>query len=61
MPKIIDLTGQQFGEYTVLERDLSKTGGPVYWICKCSCGSQKSVRGQNLRNGTSTHCGCKKS
>lgn len=28
------------------------------WLCKCSCGAIKEVRGEHLRDGTSTSCGC---
>lgn len=57
MGKFIDLTGQKFGRLTVIERDTSRTGR-AYWICKCSCGTVKSICGKNLRNGTATSCGC---
>lgn len=57
---IKDLTNQQFGKLTVIERDLSKKGGAAYWICKCECGTIKSIRGSNLtktKNPTKS-CGC---
>lgn len=61
MPKKpIDLTGQQFGELTVLERDLSKPSGNghhVYWICQCSCGKILSVSSTKLRNENQKSCG----
>lgn len=28
-----NLIGQKFGRLTVLERDLTRTGGAAYWIC----------------------------
>ena len=47
--------GKTYGFLTVLRRDITKTNR-VYWICKCSCGIQKSVRSDNL--GTTTiSCG----
>ena len=52
--KIIDLTGKTFGEFKVL-----KYTGNGKWLCKCSCGKEAEVFGYNLRNGTSTSCGCK--
>lgn len=58
MGSIIDMTGQRFGELEVLKRDISKTGGAAYWICKCSCGKIISTRGQFLRDGSKTNCGC---
>lgn len=32
MSKVIDLIGQKFGYWNVLERDLSRKG-TAYWIC----------------------------
>ena len=60
MPPFIDLTGKQFGRWTVLYRDMNaKT---TRWICRCSCGNIKSVTPGNLKNPRpekrSTSCGC---
>ena len=61
-----DLTGMTFNEWTVLYRDFEKeyeitqrTGrkSPKYWYCLCSCGNEKSVIAQSLKNGTSKSCG----
>lgn len=61
MPKkAIDLTGQQFGELTVIERDLTKptgNGHHAYWICQCSCGKIISVSANKLRQGNQKSCG----
>lgn len=59
MSKLIDLTGQRFGSWTVLNRaeNISKNAS---WVCKCDCGNIKTVRGDLLRQGISTHCGCQK-
>ena len=54
-----DLTGQRFGRYTVLRRDKT-VGKTVYWLCKCDCGTIKSVCGSNLRSGAIRSCGCLK-
>lgn len=58
--RIQDLTGQTFGEWTVLARDLNYTKGHSHWLCKCSCGEVRSVDSNSLRNGRSTSCGCQK-
>lgn len=50
-----DLTGLTFGNWTVLKRDLSR---PRYYICRCACGTVKSVFSGSLKNGTSKSCGC---
>lgn len=57
MAKIIELTGQTFGRWTVLKRDGIKNGGKA-WICRCDCGTIAIIRGNSLRTGTSKSCGC---
>ena len=59
MSKLVDLTGQKFGRWKVIKRDISKKGS-AYWICKCECGTERSVCGSSLRSGVSTSCGCYK-
>lgn len=60
MSRAIDITGQKFGHWTVIERDSSKKGGNAYWLCLCDCGNSeiRSVRGVDLRSGKSLSCGC---
>lgn len=61
MSRIIDLTGEKFGKYTVLYRDNTKPRGKtckVYWVCQCECGNIKSVRGDHLKSGATLSCGC---
>jgi len=55
-----DITGQTFGNLTVLGRDYSRPNRPVHWLCKCSCENEAivSVVGQNLKNGHTRSCGC---
>lgn len=56
----IDLTGQRFGRWFVIERgkeEDKRTGGAT-WLCRCDCGTEKEVSGYNLRNGISLSCGC---
>lgn len=53
----IDITGQRFGRYLVLESAYSKNGR-IYWKCLCDCGTMKIVSGKLLRNGTTKSCGC---
>ena len=58
MGALIDLTGQKFGKLKVIERDFSKPKGKAYWICKCDCGTIKSIVGTDLRSGRTSSCGC---
>lgn len=55
--KLIDLTGQVFDELTVLKQAPSRSG-EVYWLCKCSCGSETAMRSDKLRAGLRHSCGC---
>lgn len=57
MGNIIDLTGQKFGRWTVLERGES-VKRETHWICRCECGKVKSVSSKNLRNHKTESCGC---
>lgn len=56
--KMIDLTGQKFNHLTVLKFDEEKSLKNKYWICKCDCGTIKSVQSGHLKNGSITNCGC---
>lgn len=62
MTKLLDLTGEQFGNWTVLYRDTTYKGALAKWVCRCSCGKVKSVFACNLRHKNplkrSTSCGC---
>jgi len=56
-----NLIGLQFGEWTVIEdpQEITKDRDR-YWICQCSCGTIKKVRGSSLKKQTSKSCGCLK-
>lgn len=58
--EIKDMTGKVFGDLEVLDmapRDQWKQG-EAFWICRCTCGSLTTVRGANLRRGSTKSCGC---
>lgn len=65
MGRLINLVGQRFGKLVVLERDYNYPiqhnlqNKKAYWKCQCDCGKQKTVQGNNLRNGDVSSCGCK--
>lgn len=52
MGRFINLTGQRFGQLTVIEKDdiLSKEKRRIYWKCQCQCGRIKSIRGDGLKS-----------
>lgn len=60
--KFKDLTAMKFGRYTVIERSenaYGKNGKPrSRWLCKCDCGNEQIVFGENLTRGNSKSCGC---
>lgn len=58
-----NLTGQQFGQLIVLNRNTTyskdnnlKSKG--YWDCKCICGKIITVQTHNLTSGNTKSCGC---
>jgi hypothetical protein len=55
--ELVDLTGQTFGRWRVLERIPGQRGRTSY-RCRCACGNEKVVRHDNLRSGASRSCGC---
>ena len=55
--KLVDLTGQKFGRWLVIDLD-EKRGTSYYWNCLCSCGEIRSIRGTSLQGGGSKSCGC---
>ena len=55
---LIDLSGQTFGRWTVLQRAQSQRKD-AYWKCRCTCGKEADVQGKSLRRGDSKSCGCR--
>lgn len=55
MTELNDLTGKTFGEWSVL-RQVSSKGENSYWLCECSCGAKRKVRGSALSTGKSSKC-----
>jgi len=58
MGSLIDLTGQRFGRLVVAERAANRGKNISYWWCICDCGTEKEIRGSNLRHGATRSCGC---
>lgn len=55
--KLDEYVGKVFGRLTVIAID-GKYGHNYRVHCLCSCGSQKSIRTDHLRNGKINSCGC---
>jgi hypothetical protein len=59
MPGKLQLKGQIFGRWTVIEDANEKDKfGFRLWVCKCECGTISNVSGNSLKMGTSLSCGC---
>jgi len=62
MSALTDLTGRTFGRLLVLERAPSRRSpsGSVkaYWVCRCECGTLRTIPSGNLSSGNSVGCGC---
>ena len=51
------LPGQRFGRWTVV-REGEKKDNRVAWLCKCDCGTERTVITRQLVKGLSKSCGC---
>lgn len=49
-----NLIGQRFGRWVVLSKGTDKQ----HWVCRCDCGTTKTVSGYCLKTGESESCGC---
>lgn len=57
MPAPLNLSGQRFERLVVLERRGSKWGKSL-WLCRCDCGGEALVTGNDLREARTSSCGC---
>jgi hypothetical protein len=61
MTRSLEIAGQRFNHWTVVERDRSgagRSGTQAVWLCDCDCGTRRTVSSWRLRNGWSKSCGC---
>lgn len=59
MRKFQDLSGQKFGNWSVIKKTGSYFGTAIY-ECICGCGVTKDVLRSNLVSGKTKSCGCLK-
>jgi hypothetical protein len=57
MKEYMDLTGDIYGRWTVLERIPGRRSGDIMWLCRCECGETRPVAGKRLRSGITKSCG----
>lgn len=57
MPKQINLVGQRFGRLLVAAKGEPKNNRSQY-VCKCDCGTEKTIPSAYLLHGNVRSCGC---
>lgn len=57
MANLRDLVGEKFGRFTVIQFDSIKDRRRM-WLCKCDCGTVKTIRGSTLKSKETVSCGC---
>lgn len=59
MSKLVELSGQNFNNLTVISRSNRRSSAGAIWHCQCVCGNFAEVPTLKLRNGLIKSCGCK--
>ncbi len=49
--------GQKFGRWEVLSK-AENLRDRTRWFCRCACGTERKVKTDTLKSGTSKSCGC---
>lgn len=52
-----EMLNKTFGRLFVIKEN-GRLGQHLSYFCQCSCGNQVTVRGNSLRSGNTTSCGC---
>lgn len=56
--KRLDLVGKRFGRLVVVAKAGLNKWNQQLWNCKCECGKNKIIIGNNLQKGHTKSCGC---
>jgi hypothetical protein len=56
--KQLNVAGKTFGKLTVVKFVGRNSQRYSLWLCRCSCGGKKTVRGRDLVHGRVKSCGC---
>jgi hypothetical protein len=56
LPYKRDLSGEKFGEWTVISFYPQTEHKKTYWLCRCKCGDEKAIESYNLTTGRSRMC-----
>ena len=57
MSRKAEMINKVFGKLIVIQEN-GKIGNNLAYLCKCSCGNEVTVRGNSLRSGNTSSCGC---
>lgn len=57
-PRMASLIDRRFGILLVISYLGVASTRRHMWLCYCDCGEWTAIRGENLRSGNSTNCGC---
>lgn len=53
-----EMVGKKFGRWVVLNQVFRPGRTGTLWLCRCECGTEKTVKVMELKKGNSTSCGC---
>ena len=53
-----NMVGRQFERWLVIAEVPERRYGQIQYLCRCICGTERLVRGSELRAGNSKGCGC---
>jgi hypothetical protein len=51
-----ELAGYRFGEWTVIGVRPMRKCGTTYWLCRCSCGTEKPISEARIKRGIGKRC-----
>ncbi len=54
----IDIAGQVFGRLTAIRYSGKSTSSGRLWLCRCECGTERTMPTSTLRSGVVVSCGC---
>ena len=55
-PTINDLSGQQFGLWTVVKMAARGKKRETQWLCRCQCGTERVISTYDLQHGRTHGC-----
>lgn len=56
-PRFIDITGVKYGMLTAVGY-AGRRGVSQYWLFRCDCGVEKTIKGSHVKDGRTRSCGC---